>query len=350
MSLANSKLARQPQTLWVRRALFQVHLWTGLGFGLYICVISLSGSAIVFRHEMDRALCPQIIMVKPSGARLSDAQLAAAARREFRRFPQRANVRIEVRGPRVPGAAVEVWYLFPRDRIERLFNPYTGKDLGDAVACEPSFVAGLADLHDNLMGGETGLAVNGIGAVLLTLMCVTGAVIWWPGTARWRRSMTLRPGVHWRRFIWDLHNVLGFWVFALILLWAVSGIYLAFPNSFYDVGDFLVAHGAGPATPHRIDVLIDWLVRLHFGRTFGLWAKVLWVILGLVPCGLIVTGGLMWWNRVLRRVMGRSGELIDAPASPATSPPAASTPGLAAAAGSGALSAHRASPAAPMRS
>ncbi len=318
MTLADSKLARQPQALWVRRALFQLHLWTGLGFGLYICMISLSGSAIVFRHEMDRALCPQIIMVKPSGPRMSDAQLAAAARRSFRRFP-RANVQIEVRGPRVPGAAVEVWYLFRRDRIERLLDPYTGKDLGDATACEPGFVAGLADLHDNLMGGTTGLAFNGIGAVLLTLMCLTGAVIWWPGTARWRRSLTLRRNVHWRRFVWDLHGVVGFWMFALILMWAVSGIYLAFPNSFYDVGDFLVAHGASRATPHRIDVLIDWLVRLHFGRTFGLWAKVLWVILGLIPCALIVTGALMWWNRVLRKVMGRSGELIGAvPTSPAT--------------------------------
>ncbi len=336
MSLAESKLARQPQVLWLRRALFQVHLWTGLGFGLYILMVSLSGSAVVFRHEMDRALCPKIIMVTPSGPRMSDAQLAAVARREFRRFP-RAGMQIEVHGPRVPGAAVEVWYLSRRDRTERLFDPYTGKDLGDAVACEPTFVANLADLHDNLLGGETGLAVNGIGAVLLTLMCVTGAVIWWPGSSRWRRSMTLRRHVHWRRFTWDLHSVLGFWVFALILMWAVSGIYLAYPNSFYDVGDFLVAHGAGRATSHRIDVLIDWLVRLHFGRTFGLWAKVLWVILGLVPGALIVTGALMWWNRVLRKVMGRSGELIEpltaasaltpgVPASPPANPgtPAAS--------------------------
>lgn len=326
MGLADSKLARQPQALWLRRALFQVHLWTGLAFGLYIFTVSLTGSAIVFRHEMDRALCPKIIMVRPSGPRMSDAQLAAAARGAFRRLP-RTGVQIEVRGPRVPGAAVEVWYLFRRDRIERLFNPYTGKDLGDAVACEPTIIAGLADLHDNLLGGETGLAVNGTGAVLLALMCITGAVIWWPGTSRWRRSMTLRRHVHWRRFIWDLHNVLGFWVFALLFLWAVSGIYLAFPNSFYDVGDFLVAHGAGRATSHRIDVLIDWLVRLHFGRTFGLWVKILWVIVGLVPAGLIVTGGLMWWNRVLRKAMGRSGELIAVPpTSPTTSEPAMSGP------------------------
>ncbi len=114
--------------------------------------------------------------------------------------------------------------------------------------------------------------------------------------------------VHWRRFIWDLHGVLGFWTFALILMWAVSGIYFAFPRAFYDVGEFVAAHGAGPDMLQRMDVLTDWLARLHFGRAFGPWVKVLWSALGVVPAALLVTGTLMWWNRVLRRTMGHSGE------------------------------------------
>lgn len=312
MKFVDSKLARQPQALWPRRALFQLHLWTGIGFGLYLLVVSLSGSAIVFRHEMDRALCPNIIMVKPSGPRMSDARIAQAARNVARRRGARFNMHVQVRGPRVPGAAVEVWYLFGRGRFERLFDPYTGKDLGDATACEPAFVSWLADLHDNLLGGETGLAINGTGGVLLVLMCLTGLVIWWPGTARWRRSLTVHRHVSWRRFVWDLHSMIGFWTLALIFMWALSGIYLAFPNSFYDVGDFLAAHGGGRAALHRMDVFIDWLVNLHFGRAFGLWIKVLWCILGLVPAALMVTGALMWWNRVLRRVIGRSGEVLPA--------------------------------------
>ncbi len=124
MKLRNSKLARHPQTLWLRRALFQVHLWTGLALALYVCVISLSGSAVVFRHEMDLALCPRIILVKPSGPQMSAAQLADAARRAAApRLFSSSNASIEVRGPRVPGAAVEVWYLSRRGRLERLFDP-----------------------------------------------------------------------------------------------------------------------------------------------------------------------------------------------------------------------------------
>jgi uncharacterized iron-regulated membrane protein len=43
---------RQPKTLWLRRALFQIHLWAGLCLGLYVVVVSLSGSALVFRDEL----------------------------------------------------------------------------------------------------------------------------------------------------------------------------------------------------------------------------------------------------------------------------------------------------------
>jgi uncharacterized iron-regulated membrane protein len=32
--------------------------------------------------------------------------------------------------------------------------------------------------------------------------------------------------------------------------------------------------------------------------------KALWAVLGLVPSALVVTGALMWWNRVVRKALG----------------------------------------------
>jgi hypothetical protein len=54
----------------------------------------------------------------------------------------------------------------------------------------PTFaVEWLVKLHENLLFGKTGRLVNGIGALFLTLVCLTGAVIWWPGIKNWRRSL-----------------------------------------------------------------------------------------------------------------------------------------------------------------
>jgi hypothetical protein len=39
---------RQPQKIWLRRTLFQVHLWSGLAVGLYILMMSMTGSVLVY--------------------------------------------------------------------------------------------------------------------------------------------------------------------------------------------------------------------------------------------------------------------------------------------------------------
>src|SRR5204863_9877360 len=43
---------QQPQRVWLRRAPFQVHIWTGLTLGLYVVVLSATGSALVYRREL----------------------------------------------------------------------------------------------------------------------------------------------------------------------------------------------------------------------------------------------------------------------------------------------------------
>jgi uncharacterized iron-regulated membrane protein len=51
-------------------------------------------------------------------------------------------------------------------------------------------VAWVVDRHENLLFGTGGRAVNGFGAICLTSLCLTGAIICWPGIAHWRRSLT----------------------------------------------------------------------------------------------------------------------------------------------------------------
>ncbi len=119
--------------------------------------------------------------------------------------------------------------------------------------------------------------------------------------------MTIQRIVSWRGFVSDLHNVLGFWLFLLLFIWAATGIYFAFPGVFIALSDSFRVDGADTAMSLRIEDAIAWVVRLHFGRAFGLCVKVLWAIAGLLPCVLVVTGALMWWNRVLRRRFGAKG-------------------------------------------
>src|SRR5580698_6390939 len=62
---------RQPQKIWLRRALFQVHLWSGVTLGLYILMISVTGSVLVYRNELFLAATSEPIISRGSGPRLS---------------------------------------------------------------------------------------------------------------------------------------------------------------------------------------------------------------------------------------------------------------------------------------
>lgn len=294
-----SRFRRRPQSVWARKALFQIHLWTGIGVGLYVLVISVSGSAIVYRREIAK-LVWQRPAVTASGPLMTDAQLSAAVKK--------ANPRFEVVQVRIddPGRAALVVMARGERRRERVFDPYTGKDLGDVAPGEPAFLSWLVSLHDDLLADRTGRAVNGIGAILLFVLCVTGLVIWWPGSSKWRRGLIVRWRVSWPRFNWDLHSAIGFWMFAFVLIWAISGIYLSFPGPMTEWLEYLQPSDPDSIEPRAVDNFTAWLARIHFGRAWGTTVKGLYTFFGLVPAVLFVTGAVMWWNRVLRKAWLRS--------------------------------------------
>jgi uncharacterized iron-regulated membrane protein len=215
----------RPQSVAIRRALFQVHLWIGIAAGLYIAVVSITGAALVFRIDLQRYQHPHLFT--PS-AEDPPADAAAIMERMRDAFP---GGRLSGIDAPTTGRPTYLAYVMQGDRfLTVLADPITGTVLGELP--ERSFVRTLQDLHFDLLGGRTGRMVNGIGAGLLLLMCLTGLVIWWPGASQWRRGFGVRVGSSWKRVNWDLHSATGIWTVVVIGIWSVTGIYFAFPSQF----------------------------------------------------------------------------------------------------------------------
>ena len=288
---------RHPQGLWLRRALFQIHLWSGLGIGLYVVAISISGSVLVYRGELRQTFNPEPRIVAVSGDRMSVDELTDLVKRGY---PDRT-VSVWV-DPEDPTHAVTMQLKGGGSQDQWLFDPYTGEDLGNAMPLGWRMTTWLLDLHDNLLYGDTGRTLNGVGAVLLTILGITGGFIWWPGVRGWWRSLMVDRRANWRRFNWSLHSALGFWTLAFILLWGFTGIYLAFPAPFMATVDYLEPLDLETFEPRVGDTVLYWLASLHFGR-FGGWStKLVWATVGLVPVAMFDTGAVMWWNRVAKRL------------------------------------------------
>jgi uncharacterized iron-regulated membrane protein len=340
---------RRPQNVWVRRALFQIHLWTGIGAGLYMAIIGLTGSVLIFRPELLKNLQrgPRIVTV--TDHRWSNTALTAAAMQQFPDYKV-SNI---WDNPRKPEEAVEIWLDRAGAKTTKQveFDQYTGKYLGSRQPFSVALVTWTLDLHVNLLTGGTGKIVNGWGGACLALLAMTGIIIWWPGISSWKRSLTIPLHADWKAFNWNLHSAVGFWLFLLMLMFGITGAYLVFQMPFQRAINAVAplkyfsqdpvddeeedvapppqaqapAAGGGASDgqaagsvrvftfnnnggiPGRRrgprystgDLIIVWMGRLHYGRSFGEWMKWAYVGLGLVPPLLFITGFIMWWNRSL---------------------------------------------------
>jgi len=362
----------RPQNVFLRKAIFQVHLWTGVLVGLYVFVVCVTGAALVFRIDLQRALHPDLFT--PAVGTPADAATILESVRGA--FP----------GDRVSGidapTTVRPTYLAYVVRggtfLTLLVDPVSGRVLGELP--QKSLVRTVQDLHFDLLAGRTGRVVNGAGALLLLGLCLSGLVIWWPGIPNWRRGFTIDFRRNWKRITWDLHSATGIWTVAMMAMWAITGIYFAFPTQFrtavnamspltvvatpqsdsagsnaapptwraliamaseripdqhvarvvtpYDgKAAFLVMfspvapYSAGGAALTSVyldqytgevleaaantdrsvgDVIMRWIAPLHVGNFSGNGVRAAWLILGLSPPLMFVTGFIMWWTRVAR--------------------------------------------------
>jgi uncharacterized iron-regulated membrane protein len=305
------RLLRQPQQVWLRRAIFQIHLWSGLALGLYVVVLCLTGSVLVYRIEIDRLLATPRATLNEQATPLTADQIRAAAERAHPGWTVVSvhEGRYRARGGggrprRPPDPTASVVFERNGETRDRLFDPYTGADLGDNVTRAQEAFLWVVSLHDDLLlDRPEGTRLNGALSLAFTVVVLTGAIVWWPGIARWKRSLGVKVTGGWRRVNWDLHSALGFWLLPFMVMWGVSGWYMGMPDPLTTFVEGLSDPNGTPGTRPG-DLFLEWLPRLHFGRwrdpTWGPWLKALWAMLGLVPAAMFATGAIMWWNRVVR--------------------------------------------------
>ncbi|MBI1355146.1 MAG: hypothetical protein GC160_12430 [Acidobacteria bacterium] len=221
---------RKPRQQRWRGWTFEVHLWSGLILGLWAIVIGLSGSALVFEEEIQRAVEPELHIIEPGVAPQRLSTIVETIRAHFPQHQvhgfrgidevERSHVAYIARREEPDGKPVDWRYIH--------YDPYTGRILGVEQDGE-GFFPFLQDLHYNLLAGAIGRQINGALAVGLLLMCLTGIVIWWPGPSGWKRALSVKWAAGWKRVNYDLHSAVGFYSAAVLAALSFTGLFFAFP-------------------------------------------------------------------------------------------------------------------------
>lgn len=254
-------------------------------------MLSVTGSALVYRLELNRYFEAPAPRFDPDRPPLTAQSLTDAARRAYPGW-QVVDVGTRVRRHR---PLVGVRLTRGDEVLERAFDPYSGADLGDSMSWAMRALNWLSLLHDDLLLGDTGRTLNGYASGLVLLLVATGTIVWWPTWSSRRRRGASSPPPR-RSLNVRLHRSIGIWGLVLMLIWAVSGVYLAFPEPF----DALAYAVSGDDLTGIGYQVLTWLTYLHFGR-FSAALQIVWVAVGLLPAVLVVTGVATWWARTVTR-------------------------------------------------
>lgn len=198
----------------MRRVLFRVHRWVGLVAGVYVLIVSITGAALVFRIDLQRASHPHLFTAAAGAV----ADPVAIMESVVRAYPDHRLSGVDA--PTTTRPTYLAYVTAPGAFKTVLLDPVTARVLGELP--ERTAVRTLQDLHFDLLSGPTGRIVNGVGALAIVVLAITGVVEWSRLSQNWKRKRL------WR----ELHRAIGIWSVMFVLIWAITGAYFAFPSAF----------------------------------------------------------------------------------------------------------------------
>lgn len=215
------------------RLLFRtVHLWVTFAVGLLVVSAGGSGTALVFKDEIDAAFNPTLLRVEPEGEPAPMGEVLASAEAAY------PGDRIGlVMTPQQPDESHEVWMqpagtTATTDLRLVYVDPYTAEVLGARKVTEHLMLV-LHYWHAELLfGGTWGKALTALGGLALVVLSLTGLVLWWPKNRKQlRRALTVKRKQPWHRVLYDLHRSVGFYLTPLLLFIAVTGVALVYHDT-----------------------------------------------------------------------------------------------------------------------
>ncbi len=234
----------------LRNRILQVHRWAGLGLGLWLVLLAVTGGGLVFRDQLAPLLQPRMYQTGRCAVPLPLDVLAARAAQAI---PEARLDQLRLIGPGMP---LVVRFA---DRRDVYVDTCSGHVLGQRAHWE-GVLGSLEQWHRLRFLGNDGVASLLTGALTLALLLVFvlgGWVVRWPDSlAILRRSLVLPRKLKGRALDVNLHRTAG--VYASLVLLVVAAT--ALPIAFKPVRHWInLATGSAPlpGKPHSAAPALD---------------------------------------------------------------------------------------------
>lgn len=195
-------------------------MWLGLGTGLIVFVISITGCLYVFEKEIRDFTQKESLYVPTENKAFIGLD---AIIQNFNKISGGDKITlIRIKNSQ---ANATVALSSGSDNVF-YFNPYSAELVKKT---SQDWLHIIQEIHTSLLLGEAGKFIIRWSVVIFVIMLVTGIILWFPGQLRvLKQALTIKWSASFKRVNYDLHNVLGFYSSGILLLIAISGLYFGF--------------------------------------------------------------------------------------------------------------------------
>ncbi|WP_229802305.1 PepSY-associated TM helix domain-containing protein [Pontibacter akesuensis] len=210
-----------------------LHLWLGLGSGIVVFIVSITGCFYAFQQEIKDALEPWRFVEVQHKPFVPPSQLLDTAQTYM---PGQTPTGLTYSNQEGAAAVGYEGLENGKHTFTAVFmNPYTGEFLQKQQALgegQFDFFQFVLDGHRALwLPYEIGRPIVGIATLIFLVLLVTGLVMWWP--RKWnktnvKKSFNIKWNGSFKRVNYDLHNVVGFYSLLFAFVLAVTGLVWSF--------------------------------------------------------------------------------------------------------------------------
>ncbi|MBS1508491.1 MAG: PepSY domain-containing protein [Bacteroidetes bacterium] len=355
------------------RKLFSLHSWLGLITGIFLLVLGITGSILVYRIELNQWLYDPLIESNVASHKVTLDSIYHTLAYRYNHLRGMALLS----NPDDKNHVYEFRVYTSDDKLHTIdlmgvmVDPHTGKIVREGYYrdIEKFPINWIFSFHYSFMLGNPGMFVTALFGLTMLLSLITGGVVY--RKFLWK-ALTFRVAIkrkNWRVFSSDLHRVVGVWALALNALIFFTGFWLnrfmfepagwkikppveekvlfqgsversiqsakevlrGFRPDYIHLpvkqGDQLTIYGqktgdsgfgtntihfesngvlSAVHTPASIVEFGRWFdgahYALHVGNFGGTPVRIIYIMVGLTPGLLSVTGFMLWWRRRKKRL------------------------------------------------
>ena len=207
-----------------------VHRYIGIIAGLFIAIITLTGSALVFAEEINSSIYPQIHQIVPQSKSLAVEQIADIVSQNY---PEE-----KLHYIKIPASSQDAYQAVVKELNEAkksiYINPYSGEIL--ATIDSNNFMKIIQQIHTNFLAGDFGEFFVGICGILLITRAINGLTLW-TGWKRLSTGFTIRFKARNKHLVnYDFHQFIGVISVIFLVFAGITGTMMVFKKPMLTLG------------------------------------------------------------------------------------------------------------------